>query len=293
MKNELIRNLKMIGRGLPAWAQMVVRIPFLFLFACEFFLHLFHCRKNKMSSPCHSISIIIPTLNEEKNIVPCIRSVSESRQVCEVIVVDGGSRDQTQLLARQTGARVIVHDKPIEKGGGRGGQIKEGIHAASGDVAAILHADARLPGHEIDRMVAVLNRYPSVVGGSIGCRFDSPHRKFRFIELANDIRAAFFKISFGDQVQFFRKEPVVKADLFPGIPLMEDVEFSIRLRRLGRCTYLFGNALVSTRRWEHVGFKNAAWVFLNVMVYLIRRLWEAPETVKLYRKYYANSKKVL
>jgi glycosyltransferase involved in cell wall biosynthesis len=291
MKNELIQNLKMIGQGLPVWAQMAARIPFLFFFAYEFFLRLFHCRKNEISSPCHSISIIITTLNEEKNVIPCIRSVSGNRFVSEVIVVDGGSKDQTRTLAQQTGARVIVQDDPIEKGGGRGGQIKAGIHAASGDVAVILHADTRLPSNEIDRMMEVLNRHPSIVGGSIGARFDSTKLRFRLIELANVFRAVFFKISFGDQVQFFRRKPVVEADLFPGIPLMEDVEFSIRLRRLGQCTFLFGYALVSTRRWEHVGFKNASWVFLHVMEYLIRRLWEAPDTVKLYRTYYANSKK--
>jgi len=291
MKDELIHNIKMIGRGLPLWAQMAVRVPFLFLFAYESVtLWRNRPKPNAASSLCRSVSIIIPTFNEERNILPCIQSVSESRHVCEIIVVDAGSKDQTQQMARQEGARVIVHEKPIENGGGRGGQIKTGIHAASGDVAAVLHADARLPGNEIDRMVEALNHHPSVVGGAIGCRFDSSQFRFRLIELANDIRAAFFIISFGDQVQFFRRKPVVKADLFPGIPLMEDVEFSIRLRRLGRCTYLFGNALVSTRRWEKMGFHNASWVFLHVMEYLVRRLWKAPDTVKLYKKYYWNLK---
>jgi GT2 family glycosyltransferase len=147
-----------------------------------------------------------------------------------------------------------------------------------------------LPGDEIDRMVGILNRHPSIVGGSIGGRFDSAKFRFRVIELANAFRAAFIKISFGDQVQFFRRKPVVDADLFPNIPLMEDVEFSIRLRRLGRCVYLCGGAWVSTRRWEQKGFRNAGWVFLHVMEYLLKRVWSMPDTVKLYRKYYRNAR---
>jgi glycosyltransferase involved in cell wall biosynthesis len=290
MNDDFIHHIKTIGRGLPVWAQMAVRIPFIFLFAYETYLS-WHARRIKnQSSKCHSVSIIIPTLNEENNILSCIQTVSGNRHVCEIIVVDGGSKDKTRKLAQQAGARVIVHEKPIDKGGGRGGQIKAGIHDARGDAVAILHADARLPNIEIDRMMEVLNHHPSVVGGSVGCRFDSPGLRLRFIELANDIRAAFLKISFGDQVQFFRRQPVVESDLFPGIPLMEDVEFSIRLHRLGRRVYLFGTALASSRRWEHVGFRNAKWVFVRVFEYLMRRLWSEPDTVKLYKKYYWNCK---
>ncbi len=290
MRDNSIHDIQRIGQGLPAWAQMAARIPFLFLFAYEFFLRRLYRRNNKISSKCHSISIIIPTLNESANIFSCIQSVFGNRHVREIIVVDAGSKDQTQRLARQAGARVIVHDKFIENGGGRGGQIKVGVLAACGDVVAIIHADCRLPEIEINRMMDVLNHHPSVIGGAVGCRFDSPELRFRIIELANDFRAAFFKISFGDQVQFFRRQPVVEADLFPGIPLMEDVEFSIRLRRLGRCVYLCGGAWVSTRRWEQKGFRNAGWVFLHVMEYLLKRVWSMPDTAKLYRKYYRNAR---
>ncbi len=233
-----------------------------------------------------SVSVIIPTLNEEKNIIKCIRSVSGNGHVLEIIVVDAGSKDQTRLFSREAGARVMIHDHPIENGGGRGGQIKAGIHSARGDVVVILHADAILPDAEINRIIQNLNEHPSVIGGSVGCRFTSSKPQFRLIELANDFRAAFLKISFGDQVQFFRRQPVVDHDLFPVIPLMEDVEFSIRLHRLGRQLHLFGNVMVSNRRWENVGFKNARWIFMQVLKYLITRLWSVPDTANLYKKYY-------
>jgi len=286
MKYNFTDQIKMIGHGLPVWVQLVARIPFIFLFVYEAFLS--RCERHpKMKSPeCQSVSIIIPTLNEEKYICPCIQSLIGNRQICEVIIVDGGSNDSTRMLARKMGARVIVNDKPISDGGGRGGQIKAGINIACGDVIAVLHADSRLPGIEIDRMMDRLNRHPYVIGGAVGCRFDSPEIRFRFIEFANDFRAAFLKISFGDQVQFFRREPVINSDLFPDIPLMEDVEFSIRLHRLGRRIYLFGSSLVSTRRWDIEGFKNADKVFKQVLKYLIRRMHATPDTAELYRNYY-------
>jgi glycosyltransferase involved in cell wall biosynthesis len=236
------------------------------------------------------VSIVIPALNEEKNIVRCIRSVSGNPRVMEVIVVDGGSDDQTRSLAIQSGARVLVHDRPAEDGGGRGGQIKHGISAAGGDAVAILHADAVLPGENVDRIIAVLNQYPGVIGGSVGGRFDSSAFRFRILELANDFRAAVLKISFGDQVQFFRRRPVADHDLFPGIPLMEDVEFAVRLHRLGRKVHLFGNTMVSTRRWEKTGFRNAPWVIMTVLTYLIRRLVAEPDTAALYDQYYRSGK---
>lgn len=278
--------IKTIGQGLPAWLQMIVRMPFLFLSAWETGRAWLARQKPLQTIPCRTLSIVIPTRNEEACIERCICSITGNPHVCEIIVVDAESDDQTQSLAKQAGGRVLIHDRPIEKGGGRGGQIKAGIDAASGDVVAVVHADTILPGTEIDRMMEMLKRCPHIIGGAVGCRFDAPHRRYRFIELANDFRAAFFKISFGDQVQFFRRVPVASQNLFPDMPIMEDVEFSIRLHRLGRLTYLFGNALASTRRWEQIGNKNAAWVIKNVAIFLIRRLMQKPDTVQIYRQYY-------
>ena len=276
-------------RGLPIWVQIAARIPFLFFFAQETLRSWVISQKPNLNSPCRTISIVIPTRNEEAYIGRCIRSVAGNPYVREIIVVDAMSKDQTQFLARQAGARVLRHDLPVESGGGRGGQIKAGINAASGDVVAVLHADTLLARNEMNRMMDVLNRRPDIIGGAVGCRFEAPDQRYRMIELANDIRAAFFKISFGDQVQFFRRTPIASQQLFPDIPIMEDVEFSIRLRHLGHVTYLFGKAIASTRRWKRIGFLNAVWVIKNVVVYLIRRLIQTPETAEIYRRYYPSS----
>jgi hypothetical protein len=96
----------------------------------------------------------------------------------------------------------------------------------------------------------------------------------------------FFGISFGDQVQFFRRNPVIEKNLFPNIPLMEDVEFSMRMQTLGRQVNLFGRALVSDRRWASVGFKNSFIVICNLVSYLWLRIWKTPDTFAMYKSYY-------
>ena len=290
MKKRPDSAIKTTGNGFPVWGQVIVRIPFLFLSAWNTAWSWLSVHKPLHTLPCRTLSIVIPTRNEDTFIERCIRSVIRNPYVCEVIVVDAASHDRTHLLAQQAGGHVLIHDRPIEDGGGRGGQIKAGINAAIGDAVAVVHADTVLPGGEIGRLMEVLNRCPDIIGGAVGCRFDSSAPRYRFIELANDFRAAFFKISFGDQVQFFRRVPVVSQNLFPDMPIMEDVEFSIRLRRQGRRTFLFGKALASVRRWEQVGGKNAAWVIKNVAIFLVRRLIQQPDTVRIYRQYYGPFK---
>lgn len=244
---------------------------------------------------CHTISVVIPALNEEKNIYASVRKILYSPHVYEVIVVDGGSEDRTAELAQRAGAAVLVHDKPYYAGGGRGGQIKAGIMHASGDVAAIVHADTSVPSKLFRRMITALNSRPSVIGGAVGCRFkNGAGFKLRIIEFLNDARAIFFSISFGDQVQFFRREPVVLYDMFPDMPLMEDVEFSIRMNSFGGQLFLFGRACVSARRWQRLGFKNSVMIISLFMQYLVKRLWIAKKnqsflklnTADFYKKYY-------
>ncbi len=239
---------------------------------------------------CHTISVVIPALNEEKNIYSSVSKIICSPHVHEVIVVDGGSEDRTANLAQKAGATVLVHDKPYYLGGGRGGQIKAGITQASGDVVAIVHADTIVPSKLFRRMITALNSRPSVIGGSVGCRFkNGAGFKLRIIEFLNDARAIFFSISFGDQVQFFRREPVVLYDMFPDMPLMEDVEFSIRMNSFGGQVFLLGRACVSARRWQRLGLKNSITIVSLFMQYLVKRLFNNHlDTSLFYNKYYSS-----
>lgn len=250
---------------------------------------------------CHTISVVIPVLNEESTIGACVANIRCAPHVIEVIVVDGMSRDKTVLAAQKAGAVVIVHDRHYSCGGGRGGQIKAGIEQSAGDVVAVVHADTTLSPRIFRKMIGVLNSRPSVIGGAVGCRFRTVSEqncnaslqfKLRIIEFLNDARAVFFNISFGDQIQFFRRKPVVCHNLFPDMPLMEDVEFSIKLNSLGKQVFLFGRAVVSARRWERLGSKNSALIIWLFIKYIIKRLFTSRQsykildTVSFYEKYY-------
>ena len=95
------------------------------------------------------------------------------------------------------------------------------------------------------------------------------------MELANDVRAALFGISFGDQVQIFRRS-LVDGPGFPDMPLMEDVELSVRLLSMGTTEHLFGSTLVSDRKWRAKSGARTVLVLSLTAEYMIRRITSAP-----------------
>jgi hypothetical protein len=274
---------------LPVWAQLGEWLPFYLLLTRELYLG-WHRSRFPLSPfpPPRSVSVIIPTHNEEDRILSCLGSFSNAPSITEVLVVDGGSSDRTVALAQSAGARVLHHQLPLDQGGGRGGQIRAGIMAAKGDVVLILHADAMVQADTPERILQLLTREPTVIGGAVGAIFDHSDWRLRLLENANNLRMLCLGISFGDQVQFCRRRPVVEHDLFPDIPLMEDVEFSLRLQRLGRQVLLFGNAVVSARRWQETGYRRSLLVIRLVVEYLWQRHWGKLDTSAMYRCYYSK-----
>lgn len=271
---------------LPVWVQILEWAPFYVLFIVETVVFFQRIRKPVWQSVPKSVSVVIPTRNEAKNIGDCIDAIIKDKSVKEVIVVDGASTDQTADLAESSGGKVIKHSALPENSGGRGGQIYAGIKAATGDVIAVVHADTVVTTPTFTNMLNLLAQNPIIAGGAVGGIFNVSGWRMRLIEFLNDFRFVFMGISFGDQVQFFRRIPVLERDLFPDIPLMEDVELSLRLNKLGRQAYLFGNALISARRWQALGFRNSISVIYRVASYLWQRIWRQPDTMAMYRNYY-------
>jgi hypothetical protein len=134
-----------------------------------------------------------------------------------------------------------------------------------------------------------LKANPDCAGGAVGTVFDNLSFTTGVIELLNRLRAVFLGISFGDQIQFFRRQPVVDNHLFPEIPLMEDIEFSLQLPKAGRRVFLFGDAVVSSRRWQQQGASNFVRVLRLFSIYLIQRIYKKPDVVKMYQEYYNAS----
>jgi len=273
---------------LPAWAQILEWSPFFVFFGFELCCALKRDNHNGVYEIPDSVSVIIPVINEEAKIQRCIRGVKKDPSVTEIIVVDGGSTDNTADAASLAGAFVIINNKSIENGGGRGGQIIDGINSASGDIVAIIHADTIINSHIFTEMKDVLSLNPDVAGGAAGTVFETPTLKMKFIEFLNGLRVVFFGISFGDQIQFFRRKEVVDNELFPDIPLMEDVEFSLKLHKAGRRVFLFGNASVSARRWQTAGSSNFFLILRLFFGYMLQRPFKMPDVARMYQNYYNN-----
>ncbi|MCG6879857.1 MAG: glycosyltransferase [Deltaproteobacteria bacterium] len=273
---------------LPLWAYLCEWVPFYGLLILQGVFFVKQAGSGMETDPPRTVSVVIPAQNEEEHVASCVGEALKDNAVTEAIVIDGGSSDRTRKRALEAGARVLEDARSLKKGGGRGGQICKGIQAARGDLVAVVHADTLVKAPGFTRMCDVLERQPRLCGGALGGLFASRDPKLGLINFLNDLRVTFLGISFGDQVQFFRRKSVADKLLFPCIPLMEDVEFGIRLSKLGPQVYLFGNALVSPRRWKTRGFGNAFTVITGVGSYLLKRPGGTPDTKAMYRSYYGK-----
>ena len=190
------------------------------------------------------ISIIIPTLNEAANIAGLIEQMRGIGE-CEIIVVDGGSADDTCQ-------RAIQADRVLNSPPGRARQQNLGAEECRGDVLLFLHADCRLPSTALDAIRQALAD-DRVVGGCFEQRLDARGVRYRLIEWGNAWRVRLFKLAYGDQAIFVRRAVFESLGRFPELPLMEDVFLMKRLRRAGRFVLSPDRLTVSTRRWQRHG----------------------------------------
>jgi len=192
------------------------------------------------------VSVIIPALDEASRIAETVASARDAGE-CEIIVVDGGSSDETLAAARQAGADVV-----LESPRGRARQLNVGAEASHGDVLLFLHADCRLnPGS----FEAVRNALADerVVAGCFRQTIDATGLKYRILERGNAARVRCSGWAYGDQGIFVRRDAFTRIGGFPDIELMEDLLLMKQLKRVGRIVLLEHALHVSARRWEHVG----------------------------------------
>jgi rSAM/selenodomain-associated transferase 2 len=193
------------------------------------------------------LSVIIPVLNEAK---PLDRILSRLRAICpgaEVIIVDGGSEDETSAVAQR-----FSHVRLLSSARGRARQMNAGAHVANGEVLLFLHADTFLPA---GANAAILEAFhdPGVVAGRFDVRFDNPRPVFKVIAFFINLRSRLTKICTGDQALFVRRKTFDDLRGYPDIPLMEDVEFTKRLKRKGAMSCLRLKVTTSARKWEQGG----------------------------------------
>ena len=203
------------------------------------------------SRPVKALSAIIVALNEQAHIEASVRSARQG--AAEVLAADGGSKDKTAQYAQQAGATVITIPY------GRAAQLNIAARKAVGDVLLFVHADTRLPAGFADAITAALDD-PSVVGGAFGLGIDAEGRGFRWVERVTNLRSRFFKLPYGDQGLFVRREVFDKMGGFSRLAIMEDYEWVRRLRHFGRMAALPHAVRTSPRRWNKLGVMKTTWV---------------------------------
>jgi rSAM/selenodomain-associated transferase 2 len=201
------------------------------------------------------ISVIIPTLNEERTIIATLAHTA-ALGFDELIVVDGGSLDQTPVLVesyrRVTQSPAQSPVRLVSAPCGRARQMNEGAKASRGEILLFLHADTQLPG-EAKTMIDTTLADQRMVGGRFDVRFDSPSMWGTVISKMMNWRSRLSGLATGDQALFVRRPIFEQMGGFADMPLMEDIDFSRRLKRKGATAALTATVTISFRRWERHG----------------------------------------
>ena len=190
------------------------------------------------------VSLIIPVYNEEKTIYSTLDKLSFYKDV-EIVVVDGGSSDRTQELVSKFPVRAIDTVKS------RAHQLNEGAKQSRGSVLLFLHADCFLEENTLEQIKDCLNS--GYIGGCLSQRIDSDKLIYRLIEGSGNIRAKLFKIFYGDQAIFVRRDIFFDLGGFDRFELFDDVVFSQKLKKRGKVCVLNEKIYASARRWEKQG----------------------------------------
>lgn len=190
----------------------------------------------------HDISVIIPALNEEKNIKKCIESVKRFNPL-EIIVVDGGSSDKTREYAKQAGALVVNSKR------GRGLQMNIGASLARGDVLLFLHADCFFEDN-VNKDFLYENFLEDCTAAFFRLKFDDNSLSIKFIELSANLRSRIFSLPYGDQALIVKKRFFKEIGGFLEYPFLEDIDFVIRIRKYGKLKCLPYKITVSSRRYK-------------------------------------------
>ncbi|MDZ7851106.1 MAG: TIGR04283 family arsenosugar biosynthesis glycosyltransferase [Halomonas sp.] len=228
------------------------------------------------------LSIIIPTLNEAGTIETLLFELrscqaGDEKDCCEagveVVVVDGGSHDDTIARARPMASKIIVTAP------GRARQMNAGAREARGPLLLFLHADTRLP-EGADRLVerALSGAH---CWGRFDIRLEGRHPILPVIAAAMNLRSRLTGIATGDQALFMTRDAFDAVGGFPDQPLMEDIEISCRLKRLSPPACLRDKVISSGRRWD----QNGAWATIRLMWQLRWRYWRGASADDLAREY--------
>ncbi len=223
------------------------------------------------------LSVIIPCWNDVaalKTLLPALRHLSG---ISEVIVADASRIAECREVVERFNAKMVECSTP-----NRGAQMNAGAAGAIGDILLFHHADSVLNQAHVDSIFHAFGENPDFAGGAFYRKFDARHPYLRWLEFWARLLTRRGGTLYGDQSMFVRRDHFETLHGFAEIPLMEDVEFSRRLRRSGKVIILDPPIYSSPRR--HV--KNGAWkmTLQNGLFILLFKLGASPQ--KLHGWYY-------
>ena len=205
-----------------------------------------------------TIAVIMAVLNESR----CLAHILAHTQTLgfdEVIIVDGGSSDDTfsiaQSFAKQCGTDPLPASgsmRVLTAPRGRARQLNTGAAASACDVLLFLHADTLLPSNARRAVLTALSN-AAAVGGRFNVRFDSSRLTALVVSSLMNVRSRWSGIATGDQAIFVRRAVFETMGGFADIPLMEDIDFTRRLKRTGPLVSLSDEVVTAFRRWEQQG----------------------------------------
>ena len=222
------------------------------------------------------ISIIIPTINEANNLPLLLSDLSIIQKEGEIIIVDCGSEDKTIDVANIYGAKVFESEER-----NRGLQLDMGAKNSKGDWLIFLHADTRLTHNWFTKLKPFLKGDKNFI---YYFKFQINDNKiiYRILEILVNFRSQYLKQPYGDQGLIIHRSIYLKNNGFRKIPLMEDVDFFMRLKNKDYLKQLNLPIFTSSRKWERTN------IFLQALKnWNFRRRWFKGESTKsIYSDYY-------
>ncbi|MBX7542063.1 glycosyltransferase [Qipengyuania sphaerica] len=235
-----------------------------------------------------SVTLLVPTLDEEKALPHLVRAFEKlDPRPLEILLVDGGSCDQTTRIARDAGWRVLDGEK------GRALQINLGVKEASGDLVCVVHADT-VPPADMVQVIEDTLADPSVALASFTPVIRGPEKTRWGTTLHNWAKTWYaplitrphlflrgVRLLFGDHAMFFRREDFLAVGgCTPGDAVMEEADLCVKFARLGRVRMVARRVYTSDRRIAAWGPLKANWIYFKVGI-----LWAVGLRHRMARNY--------
>ena len=224
------------------------------------------------------ITVVVPSWRDADNLAVLLPKLAGVPAITQTIVVDASGDERSAAIAQSCGAQLFTCSAP-----NRGAQMNVGATFASGDVVMFHHADTELNAAQVEALRNAM-RNPEIIGGAFHRKFDNRHPRLQFLERVGRYLSEHGGTLYGDQSIFVRREVFLQMRGFAQIPLMEDVEFSKRLRAAGKLAILDPPVSTSARRHARKG----AWrtTIQNGLFIVLYKLGVSPAT--LHRWYYSG-----